>query len=65
MNETYVPLEKLMVASSGSIYRLTILTAKRALQLADGDKALVEKPSEKVLDNVLREIIEGKIKVKE
>jgi DNA-directed RNA polymerase subunit K/omega len=41
------------------------LTAKRALFLADGDKPLVEKPEEKVLNNTLREIVEGKIKVKD
>ncbi|MDP2923260.1 MAG: DNA-directed RNA polymerase subunit omega [Candidatus Omnitrophota bacterium] len=64
MNENYTPLEKLMKASGGSIFKLTILVAKRALQLADGDKALIEKPSEKLLDNVMREITEGKIKVK-
>lgn len=64
MNENYAPLERLLLASGGSIYKLTILTAKRALQLADGDKPLIEKPSEKALDNVIREILEGKIKVK-
>lgn len=64
MNENYTPLEKLMKASGGSIFKLTILVAKRALQLADGDKALIEKPSEKLLDNVMREITEGKIKAK-
>jgi len=64
MNEKYAPLEKLMASSNGSIFKLTILAAKRALQLADGTKPLIEKPSEKVLDNVLEEILEGKIKVK-
>jgi DNA-directed RNA polymerase omega subunit len=64
MNETYVHLEDLLQASNGSIYKLSILAAKRALQLADGEKALIEKPGEKVLDNALREIVAGKIKVK-
>jgi DNA-directed RNA polymerase subunit K/omega len=64
MNEKYAPLEKLMGASNGSIFKLTILAAKRALQLADGAKSLIEKPGEKVLDNVLEEILEGKIRVK-
>lgn len=65
MNESHVPLEKIIGASQGSIYKLTILVAKRAMSLADGEKALNEKPGEKVLDNALREIMEGKIKVKE
>ncbi|MCK9613982.1 MAG: DNA-directed RNA polymerase subunit omega [Candidatus Omnitrophica bacterium] len=64
MNERYIHLEKLIGAGLGSIYKLTILVAKRALQLADGDKALVEKPTEKVLDTALREIAAGKIRVK-
>jgi DNA-directed RNA polymerase subunit K/omega len=64
MNENYAPLEKLISASNGSIYKLTILAAKRALQLADGDKPLLERPREKALDNVLAEILDGKIKIK-
>ncbi|MEI8349387.1 MAG: DNA-directed RNA polymerase subunit omega [Candidatus Omnitrophota bacterium] len=62
MNETYIPLEKLIKVTDGSIYKLTLLVAKRALQLADGDKPMIEKPGEKVLDNALREIAEGRIR---
>jgi DNA-directed RNA polymerase omega subunit len=65
MNETHVPLEKLIKASYGSIYKLTILAAKRAMNIADGDKCLLDKPGEKVLDNSLKEIAEGKIRVKQ
>ena len=65
MDGVSIPLEKLLEASNGSIYKVTILAAKRAIILADGEKTLVEKPSEKVLDNALREIKNGKIKVKE
>lgn len=64
MNDKYVHLEDLMAASNGSIYKLTILVAKRALQLAEGEKPLIDKPSEKVLDNAFREVVAGKIKVK-
>jgi DNA-directed RNA polymerase subunit omega len=64
MNDKYIHLEKLIGAGNGSIYNLTILAAKRALQLADGDKPLVDKPTEKVLDTALREIAAGKIRVK-
>ncbi|MDD5069820.1 MAG: DNA-directed RNA polymerase subunit omega [Candidatus Omnitrophica bacterium] len=62
--EEHVPVEHLLRASKGSVYKLTILAAKRALQIADGDKILLDKPSEKCLDNALREILAGKIKVK-
>jgi len=65
MDDVNIPLEKLLEASNGSIYKVTILAAKRAIMLADGEKTLIEKPSEKVLDNALREIKNGKIKVKE
>jgi len=65
MHEVNVPLEKLLEASDGSIYKITILAAKRAISLTDGEKPLIEKPGEKVLDNALREIRNGKIKVKE
>ncbi len=65
MGEINIPLEKLLKAGSGSIYKVTIFASKRAIDLADGEKTLVDKPSEKVLDNALREIKNGKIKVKE
>ena len=65
MNQQNFPLEKLLLASNGSIYEVTILAAKRAIALADGEKTLVEKPREKALDNALREIKEGRVKVKE
>lgn len=63
MNKTHIPLEKLLGASNGSLYKLTLLAAKRAFYLADGDKPLIEKPGEKLLDNALREIAEGRIKI--
>lgn len=66
MTQQNVPLEELLKASSGSIYKVTILAAKRAILLADGEKTLlVDQRSEKVLDNALREIEEGMIKVRE
>lgn len=64
MIQLNVPLEKLLKASGGSIYKATILAAKRAMCLAGEDKSLLEKPGERVLDNALREIDEGKIRVK-
>ena len=65
MKQNNIPLENLLDASNDSIYKLTILVAKRAMVLTDGEKPLIEKPTEKVLDNALREIEAGKIKVKE
>jgi len=64
MKNEKVALGKMLKGSKGSIYKLSILAAKRAILLADGEKPLIEKPTEKVLDNALREITEGKIKVK-
>jgi len=57
----YIPLEKLIGATEGSIYKLAVLAAKRALQLADGEKALIENPGEKCLENALAEIVEEKV----
>lgn len=64
MLSAQIPLEDLLATTNGSVYKLTILAAKRALQLADGEKTLVARPSEKILDNVFREIVEGKIKIR-
>lgn len=65
MDRINIPLESLLKASNGSIYKLAILAAKRAISLSEGEKPLVEKPSERMLDNALREIREGKIKAKD
>ncbi|MCM8773353.1 MAG: DNA-directed RNA polymerase subunit omega [Candidatus Omnitrophica bacterium] len=64
MKNDYVPLEKLLEASNGSIYRLTALVAQRARSLAEGEKPLIDKPKEKVIDTALEEIKERKIRVK-
>jgi DNA-directed RNA polymerase subunit K/omega len=64
MSRVSIPLEKLLSGSGGSIYKITILAAKRAIVLTDGEKPLIEKPSGKALDNALREIASSKIKVK-
>jgi len=60
----YVPVEELLKASDGSIYKLAMLAAKRSLQIADGDKSLVDSTEDKPLDAALREIEAGKIKLK-
>ena len=59
----YIPNELLLEAAGGSIYKLAILAAKRALQLVDEDKPLIDNvSSEKVLEIALREIEQKKIK---
>ncbi|MFH1504597.1 MAG: DNA-directed RNA polymerase subunit omega [Candidatus Omnitrophota bacterium] len=55
---------KSLKAGQGSLYKLTILAARRAISLANGEKPLIDKPVERALDNALQEIIEGKIRVK-
>ena len=64
MTREYFPPEKLLESSGGSIYKLTILASKRAMQLADGEKPLIEDPKERLLDNALKEIQQQKIKIK-
>ncbi len=63
MSQDYIPLEQLLGASDGSVYKLAVLGARRALQLADGEKPLIEKPSEKALENALKEIALKRIRV--
>lgn len=60
--ENYIPVEQLLSSSQGSLYRLAILVAKRALQLAEGEKALVDRKEEKTLEIAVDEIAAGKIK---
>jgi len=61
----YVPLEKLLDKSEGSIYKLVILASKRALEIAEGQPRLTEagqalKPS----TIALHEIAEAKVRCK-
>lgn len=62
-NDIY--LEDMLEVTNNSVYKLTTLIAKRALELADGTKPLIEKPKSKPLDNAIREVLEGKVKIKE
>ncbi|MCF7887467.1 MAG: DNA-directed RNA polymerase subunit omega [Candidatus Omnitrophica bacterium] len=52
----------LLGATGGSIYKLTILASKRAMMFAEGEKPLVERKTEKLLDIALEEIEKKKIK---
>jgi DNA-directed RNA polymerase omega subunit len=49
-----------------SIYKLSNLAAARAMELSGGMKKLVEStPTEKITTTAIREIMHGKIKLKE
>ena len=58
----YVPVEKLLVRSNNSVYKLVILASKRALEIAEGQPKLVEtSPAMKPSTVALLEIAAGKI----
>lgn len=55
-----VPIEGLL-KRCGSVYRLVILAAKRAKEIADGAPPLVDTAQRKVTSVALEEIIQGKV----
>lgn len=61
MQERYVPLEKLLLAADSSLYKLTMLVAKRAFQLAEGAKPRVNTRTDKVLPIAIEEVSAGDI----
>jgi DNA-directed RNA polymerase omega subunit len=62
----YVPLEKCLDNSGGSIYKLAVMVAKRAQELAEGAKPLIESGSEtKPIRLALEEVLAGQLKVEE
>jgi len=62
----YLALEKLLDKSRGSVYKLVVLASKRALELAEGQPKLVKdiNSAAKPSTIALREVIEGKVKIK-
>lgn len=61
----YVPLEKLLDKSRGSVYKLVIVASKRSLEIAEGQPKLVQmNASTKPSTVALHEIAEGKVKCK-
>ena len=61
-----LPIEKLLPRANYSIYTLVTMASARALELSDGKRCLIEKPSsEKLTTTALEEIAEGKIESKE
>ena len=62
----YQPLENLLPRAGGSIYKLVLMAARRAKELADGAPNLVESPaSAKTATIALDEINAGKVETKE
>jgi DNA-directed RNA polymerase subunit omega len=55
-----VPIEELL-QRCGSIYKLVILAAKRAKEVAEGSPALVETSHHKVTSVALEEILQGRV----
>ena len=55
-----VPIEDLL-KRCGSIYKLVILAAKRAKEIAQGSPALVETTQQKATSIALDEILQGKV----
>ena len=61
----YQPLEKLLPKAKYSIYKLVLIAAQRATELAEGMPALIERPSNiKTTTLALDEIMEGKVVLK-
>ena len=60
-----VSLDDLLDKTGNSIYKLVILSSKRALELNEGSPKLVETDSKKISTIALEEIREGKICIKE
>ena len=59
---SYVPLERLIDKSHGSMFKLVTFVSRRALELAEGAPRLIEAPSDlKVTTLAMEEIAQGKV----
>ena len=56
----HVAIEELL-KQCGSVYKLVLLAAKRAKELADGSPALVDSSHRKVTSVALEEILHGRV----
>ncbi len=55
-------IEDLLPKAEGSVYKLVRMASKRAMELADGKPALIQKPqSDKETSIALEEIAKGKV----
>jgi DNA-directed RNA polymerase subunit omega len=55
-----VPIEELL-KKCGSVYKLVLLAAKRAKEVAEGSPSLVDTSHRKVTSIALEEILQGKV----
>ena len=62
---SYVPLEKFMEKKDSSLYKLVLIAAARANELAQGAQPLVTPVSKKVSIIAMEEIAGGKIRYEE
>ena len=62
---TYIPLEKLVKKPETSIYKLTLIAAARANELAQNAQPLIKTHSKKVSTIALEEIAAGKVRYDE
>ena len=51
-----------VVKNGDSLYKVTLVAAKRAIELSNGAKKLIETTSKKFSTIALQEIIQGKVK---
>lgn len=59
---SYVPLEKLIDKSNGSMYKLVVAVSRRALELAEGAPKLIDAPADiKVTTLAMQEMADGKV----
>jgi len=59
---SYIPLEKLIDKSRGSMFKLVTMVSKRALELAEGAPRLIDSPQDiKVTTLAMDEIARGKV----
>ena len=62
----HVPLEELLDKSLGSVYKLVVLAAKRALEIAEGKPRLIDlpasmKPSTVALHEISRGLVTARL----
>ena len=63
MGETDISIGNLY-EKAGSIYKLVVMASKRALELNEGATKLTESDTDRVAEQALQEIAEGKITYK-
>ena len=59
---SYIPLEKLIDKSYGSMFKLVTMVSRRALELAEGATRLIDSPQDiKVTTLAMEEVAQGKV----